>query len=402
MDAFGYLLEHQTGLILTPDGSTTATTTTTTTTTTTATTLIGAGGTPSKNGGAKTHIKSNHTIKALRALRDSNPSLLKKLSHKSQTTPQIDNPDNDTNDTCIEYWNSIQEIVHLNEDDHSLKGLDLGGLMVRVKTMMPFFNVLREKSEANGCTLEMLNLGGTDVPLSNLLQSLGAATTCSTDDEAKEADTSSSSLPCISIQKLYLSGCGISFQRNGIQDLISIIKQCPNIETLDLRYNDLKRPKNSNQQQSDDLESFFRVHLPHSSIEILHLEGNNIDNDIAGAIGDALSNPSSVLKELYLGSNKIQSNGAKSLASGLKSNNSLIKLYIEGNFIGDDGVEEFCVLLEERKKEKRTDMEEKDNCGGISVALEKLWVENNGVGKEMMKRLGRALQSDAVIGDILA
>ena len=115
-------LEHQSGLIQTPlDG-------TTTTITGTNTTAI----TSSNSNSTKTQIKSNQTIQALRALRDSNPSLSNKLNyHRSKTTNSntaVDAIDGDNDDTCIEYWNSIQEIVMLDETDHSITGLNLGAL----------------------------------------------------------------------------------------------------------------------------------------------------------------------------------------------------------------------------------------------------------------------------------
>lgn len=314
----------------------------------------------------KTSIKCQTTIIALRALRDSNPSLMSKLTHNAKNQ-------NINDDTCIEYWNSIQEILMLHDGDEChMKGLNLGGLMVRIKSMIPFMNALKSETGSIWRKLEILNLGGTDVLLEDLLQSL----------QSTENNTDK-----MSIQKLYLSGCSISYQRNGIQNLTSILQCCPNITTLDLRYNDLVKP-NQSEADKESLSSLFRDQLSHSNIEILHLEGNNINDDIVDAISDSLSNESCVLKELYLGSNKIEADGARKLALGLECNRVLTKLYIEGNYIGDKGVEEFCMILE--KSTKSGD----ESC----IALEKLWVENNGVGKEMMERLGQALQSESTIG----
>ncbi len=354
--------EHQTGLILTPledqiteEGDFLSKTTTE----------------------EKTPIKNQTTIHALRHLRDSNPSLLNKLTYHINGT-------NDENDTFIEYWNSIQEIVSLHDDDHSIIGLNLGGLMVRIKTLVPFIKVLCNNYIYD--KLKILNLGGTDIPLSNLL-------------EAFQLNTDKGS-----IEKLYLSGCSISYQRNGIQDLISIMKTntCSNLTTLDLRYNDLLK-SNQNESEKQDLMSFFRNVLSESKIEILHLEGNNLDDDIMESISYILSNSKYTLKELYLGSNKIQADGARYLAHSLYGNRVLQKLYLECNLIGNAGVEEFCVLLEKTKSKKLYLGEEGKTCGGDTqsdcIVLNKLWVENNGVGKEMMKRLGEALPSDSIIGD---
>jgi hypothetical protein len=150
----------------------------------------------------------------------------------------------------------------------------------------------------------------------------------------------------------------------------------------------------------DVLKTLFCTQLvsSQSKIEILHLEGNNINDNIMDALSDGfLSLSSSSIKELYLGSNKIQSRGAKILANKLKGNQMLQKLYIECNFIGDDGVEEFCLLLEEGKQHNVNDSNN-DSKSEFNIALEKLWVENSGAGKEMMERLGKSLESESTIG----
>jgi hypothetical protein len=398
-------LEHQTGLIQAPltDRSVTSIRTSTTTDATTDT---------SRSAKMTTKIKSPHTIKALQTLRDSNPSLLNKLTHKSKEIQQGTGVDIDIDDTCIEYWNSIQEMITLHDDDHSIKILNLGGLMVRIKTLIPFMSALMNDattSKNRESNLEVLNLGGTDIPLSNLLEALTqtqtqtTATSCDSDNDEKKTNEHNdydNSL-CTSIQKLYISGCSIPFQRDGIQNLTSILEHCPNITTLDLRYNDLQKPS-KNDHDMDVLKTLFRTQLvsSQSKIEILHLEGNNINDDIMDALSDGFSSSSSSpssIKELYLGSNKIQSCGAKILANKLKGNQVLQKLYIECNFIGDDGVEEFCLLLEEGKQHNVNDSNN-DSKSEFNIALEKLWVENNGAGKEMMERLGKALQSESTIG----
>ena len=345
---------------------------------------------------AKTTIKSNVTIEALRALRDSNPSLLNKLTFKAK--------ENHFNydDACVEYWNSVQDVISLNEDDHSLKCLNLGGLMVRIKTMIPFVDILKKYNAAN--KLEVVNLGGTDVLLSNLLQAVRFTDSANKNEEKSSEEES---VLFRSLQRLYISGCGISSQHDGIDHLCSIVKSMPNLTTLDLRYNDLQKPlarTNDKEDMNNSLKNFFQDTIPQSKIEALHLEGNNLNDDLMSSLSDALAKTTS-LKELYLGSNKIEAKGAELIASGLKSNQTLEKLYLEGNFIGDQGLEHFCLLLEGKQQigiNKEEDGKERitsEDDGNFNV-LEKLWVENNGVGKDMMKRFGKALQGGRAVVDL--
>lgn len=345
---------------------------------------------------AKTAIKSSSTIEALRALRDSNPSLLNKLNLKAKEYHINDD------DTCVEYWNSIQDVIILNEDDHSLKCLNLGGLMVRIKTMVPFVDTLKKYKTAN--KLEVMNLGGTDVPLTNLLQAVSIA---DSENRNEEKNSEESSFIFCSLKSLYISGCGISCQRDGIDNLCSIIKFIPNLTTLDLRYNDLQKPlsrTNNEEDMNKSLKYFLQDIIPQSKIEALHLEGNNLNDGVMRSLSDGLAKTAS-LKELYLGSNKIEAKGAEFIAKGLKSNQTVEKLYLEGNFIGDRGLEHFCLLLE-GKEHKGINMEEdgKEHIaaedGGNGNVLEKLWVENNGVGKDMMKRLGKALQGSRAVVEL--
>ncbi len=349
-----------------------------------------------------TPIKCTATIEALRALRDSNPSLLNKLEIKASEFQIVDSD----NDTYLEYWNSIQDVITLHDGDASLKCLNLGGLMVRIKTMTPFMDTLK-KSNMN--KLEVLNLGGTDIFLSNLLESIEGKRKR---PETNENEQSSSMNLFNSLQRLYLSGCGISCQRDGIETLCSILKHMPNLRILDLRYNDLQKtqPQHSVVKQggggggggeekeeldiNQPLKRFFENFLSQSNIEVLHLEGNNLGNDVMEALGKALANPNIKMRELYMGSNKIGAKGAELVVNGLKTNQTVEKIYLEGNYIGDEGAGHFCTLLE--GKQQKDD----DDGACATTVLEKLWVENNGVGKDMMKRLGIALQSSNVVVDL--
>mmetsp|Transcript_22947 Transcript_22947/g.28153 ORF Transcript_22947/g.28153 Transcript_22947/m.28153 type:complete len:350 (+) Transcript_22947:58-1107(+) len=321
-----------------------------------------------------TPLKRN-VVSALRILRDTNPSLKAKISR-----------DNAIDDIFLEHWNSVQEIITLN-DEFEIKKLNLGGMMVRIKTIVPFMEALAQSEHGN--QIRVLSLGGTDIPMSNLLKAMNVT-------HVANAGNGHESFPLTYIESLYLSGCGISSQRNGIRDLATILQHCTHLKTLDLRYNDLVSSTNHN-----DVIELIAECLPKTNIEVLHMEGNNINDDIAKGFKVALSSASIRWKELYLGSNNIKSRGAICIADGLKHNETLIKLYIECNFIGNEGTHAFIQVLGNQKMEDNENNSKDDKKIPVNIALQKLWVENNGVGKEMMRELGKALNSGSIIGDSL-
>ena len=284
---------------------------------------------------------SPQILEALRILRDANPSLKSKLNHANHVT-----------DEYITYWNKYQNVVVI--EDGNITGLNLGGLMVRLVDCVPFMRSLN----ANNLPLNMLNFGGTDIPMQNLLEGF------------REVSITILS----SLNALYLGGCGIA-SRKGVDSLNEILELCPSITTLDLRYNDFTC--------HDIVKLEPSLSSSKSKIEILHLEGNAIKCDGAKAIGEIIYN-TEYLKELYLGSNKIASNGAKALAEGLQRNSSIEKLYLESNSIGNVGADAFRVVILGHTENR-------------SKVLQKLYVDNNGIGKDAATSLGRALNSDGLI-----
>lgn len=357
--------EHQTGLLLFPDDSNNdnknhdviAPPTTTTTTSS------------SSNDSLRLPPA---VIKALRSLRDNNPSLQRKLNHGI-----IDNNDNDAlNDEMLSYWNRHQEIVILspsstaadnnssltsadNNNKSTCSGINLGGLMVRLVNVIPFFQTIEDEKLSSLVTT--LNFGGTDIPMDNLLQGVKLLS----DDRR------------MVITGLYLGGCGIACQKDGITYLSQTLELLPNLQTLDLRYNDL--------QGNDMINHLQHVLITTSNLQTLHLEGNSIKCNGATAIGNVLASPNSTIQELYLGANQIKSMGIKFLAEdGLRYNTYLKKLYLEGNSIGDEGAFALRdVLLEQSTRQTKV--------------LEHLYVDNNGLGKEAAMSLGRAVNSEAMI-----
>lgn len=291
-------------------------------------------------------------LKSLRILRDSNPHLKRKLKQSENDSDHIDE--------FLSYWNRYQNVVVVKStaSSHIFTGLNLGGLMTRIVDLIPFMESLAQNGVED---INMINLGGTDIPMKNLYASIIVG----------EGNLK----PVLgSLLSLYMGGCAIAPQR-GVNNLIQVLKLCSSVTTLDLRYNDF------NEKDIENLESVLSA----SQVEVLHLEGNEIKCHGAAVIGTILSKTGS-LKELYLGDNKIGPNGAKELARGLRSNSSLKKLYLESNYIGEEGAEAFRSVLMDQNERK---------C----KVLEKLYFTNNGIGENESRKLGRALNSDSLIED---
>jgi Ran GTPase-activating protein (RanGAP) involved in mRNA processing and transport len=330
-------IEHQTGLIIFPDDTTTAVPTTNNNNV-----VIAATATPNL---------PPAVIKALRSLRDNNPSLQRKLNHGIDN-----NSSSSAMDESLSYWNRYQEMVILSTDNNELIGVNLGGLMVRLVNCVPFFQVIEDEKMTS---LTTINFGGTDVGMDNLVEGV----------KLLSEDTKAT------IHGLYLGGCGIGC-RKGTDHLKQVLKLLSkNIQTLDLRYNDL---------EGKDWEDLEKALASASNLKILHLEGNVGKCQGAAAIGKVLAATNINLKELYLGANQIGTTGAKSLAEGLRNNTCLQKLYLEGNSIGDEGAIALRdVLLDQRSRQCKV--------------LEHLYVDNNGLGKEAATTLGRAVNSETMI-----
>ena len=337
-------IEHQTGLIF-PDAAA-------------ATAIIASPTTNNINDATATPSLPPAVIKALRSLRDNNPSLQRKLNHG------IDNNNSSSSaaaavDESLGYWNRYQEMVILSPDNNDFIGINLGGLMVRLVNVVPFFQAVQE--DEKWTFLTTINFGGTDVGMDNLLE---AVKLLSKDTKAL-------------ISGWYLGGCGIG-SRKGTKHLKGVIELLSNnLKTLDLRYNDLEG------NDLVELESALSSSAS-SNLQILHLEGNLLKCQGAAAIGNVLATAKSNLKELYLGDNQIGSTGITSLAEGLRTNTSLDTLYLEGNAIGDEGAIALRdVLLDQRSRECKV--------------LVHLYVDNNRLGKEAATTLGRAVNSESMI-----
>ncbi|XP_060116748.1 leucine-rich repeat-containing protein 71 [Heteronotia binoei] len=118
--------------------------------------------------------------------------------------------------------------------------------------------------------------------------------------------------------------------------LISILPTCPNLKVLSLEGNPLPE------------RSFHKLIGEDSTLAHVSLRNNDIDDEAATLIGQALSSLRSSNKSLAsinLSYNRITDTGAASLANGLRLNRSLLSLSLSHNHIGDEGAIKLAEIL---------------------------------------------------------
>jgi len=206
------------------------------------------------------------------------------------------------------------------------------------------------------CRLQTLNLGGTDLPISDMEKVLKEITD--------------------SIECLYLGGNGL--RDEGVKAVSTWMQSSSptKLKKLDLRYNDIG---------SEGMQALCEG-LKDSNVVFLYMEGNQLGDEGVRALADLLKEESCKLLEVYLGANRVEAKGAAQLASSLKTNKRVSKIYLESNNIGVEGADAFREVLEEGKGES---------------SLKNLYVDDNNIGKAGSKRLAAALNSGAVIGNLL-
>ena len=241
------------------------------------------------------------------------------------------------------------------DDNGVVTGLDLGGM--RLRSLEPA--LLSDLAPS----LVTLNLANTDLPLT---------------DQARAAICQLGKL-----EVLCLGGNGINDER--IEEVVDIVTRCgKSLTRLDLRYNDLG-PKG--------IETLCRAIVDGQceKLSCLHLEGNKVGADGCLHIAETLGNSS--ISELYLGDNGIGPAGAAYFANALETKGTkLEKLFLEGNQIKAEGAEALAKALEGLWSKSKD---------GADITLRHLYCDNNGVGKDGMKRLALALRSPTAVGDSL-
>jgi hypothetical protein len=156
------------------------------------------------------------------------------------------------------------------------------------------------------------------------------------------------SLPPL-ITEFTLTSRGSSVTVNGINACLGKILGCPKLVKLDLSGNNIG---------DDGAKAIADALKVNHSLETLYLNDNNIGDDGAKAIADALKDNKS-LDKLDLDDNKIDDDGAKAIADALKVNHRLESLLLRNNNISADGKEYLLSLLVEWLLRRKMEMEMK-------------------------------------------
>jgi len=309
-------------------------------------------------------------------------------SPSSSSTAAIISDDDAPNPSLQSAWNPDKVTF---DDDGVVISLDLGGR--RLHRGFPCDPTLVFSTFASHLTT--LNLAGTDIPLDDCLAILRVLLRSSGDDDDDGGSRSGGRI----LKNLHLGGNGLGSKGASAIAASGVLSR--SVTKLDLRYNDidvdgiaaicdalLETNNDNNNNNNDDYTN---------NIHHLYLEGNYFGDEGCASLSKLLSSPQCSIREIYLGQNRIGPAGARSLASSLRSNDTLSKMYLEGNHIGEEGAAAFCEMMEGRR-------EEAEGAAGASTTttspLKYLYVDNNNIGKEMSNRLARALGNDNAIADI--
>lgn len=274
----------------------------------------------------------------------------------------------------ISSWQAQPQQAVQFDDDGYVTLLDIGGK--RLHRGYPCS--IKDTIGALSTKLTTLNVAGTDLPRNDMLAIL--------------------QLPHIRqhLECLYAGGNG--WGDDGVMAMATEYflsshthttqTTTTNLVTLDLRFNDI----------SGSGMTALCERLP-SSVQQLYLEGNQVGDEGAAALAKLLEEQATALlqkdgdgstsmglREIFLGANGIGPDGAKALANSLRHNQTLSKLYLEGNHIGLEGANAFSSVLEELQQQGKN-------------ALKNLYVDNNQIGKDGSKRLAQALNSGTAIGE---
>lgn len=209
-----------------------------------------------------------------------------------------------------------------------------------------------------------------DVFSSSLLETARVLDLANTDLTAEDIAGILSHCSTTKLQQLHLGGNALGDE--GLRVLANVLPTL-SLDMVALRYNDIG---------PGGAAVLSELILGGCSWNILYMEGNPLGDEGAKAMAKSLAN----LKEVYLGQTRIGIEGAKALATEVLSSESrLQKLYLEGNDLQDEGARAFWELLE-----TKTDPNQRK--------LERLYVDNNGIHKDNMLRLGKALNSITMVG----
>ncbi len=132
---------------------------------------------------------------------------------------------------------------------------------------------------------------------------------------------------------------GLNQKKLNDQDMILVVQQAiikKNCQELNLQCNEIT---------SQGASILADALINNTNLQILYLHDNQILDSGVQYLSQALATKNFTLKTLDLGSNDITDEGAEYLAEMLKSNRTLIHLYLRNNQIGNRGIEALANTL---------------------------------------------------------
>ena len=125
-------------------------------------------------------------------------------------------------------------------------------------------------------------------------------------------------------------------QNGGDQVVAATLGNCTNLKNIDLHECNMS---------DEQLLSIVGAIRGLTSLVVLNLHNNRIGNTVCEALATLLRDPNSNLRIIYLGSNDIHNDGATTLANALLNNTKLRILNLHGNPINQSVVDIFARLL---------------------------------------------------------
>ena len=195
---------------------------------------------------------------------------------------------------------------------------------------------------------------------------------------------------CFSLKEIKLENC---LSSNGVTALVESIKNCTNLQTLDLYSNNIG--SNGAVALGEGLKSC-------TNLQKLYLNSNNIGSNGAVALGEGLKSCTN-LQALGLSFNSIGSNGAVALGEGLKSCTNLQTLYLNSSNICSNGAVALGEGLKSCTNLQTLDLDSNNIGTNGAVALgeglksctnlQKLYLNSNNIGSNGAVALGEGLKS---------
>ena len=177
--------------------------------------------------------------------------------------------------------------------------------------------------------------------------------------------------PTLTEFRLWSKGSAVTV--NGINACLGQIVGCLQLMTLDLSGNNI---------DDDGAKMIANALIDNNSLKTLYLSSNNIASDGAKAIADAIKG-NHCLESLILGSNNICDDGAKAIADTIKVNHSLKRLDLRDNKIDDNGAKDITDALKVNQGLKTLNLRNNQISAECKTYLSKLEQEFKDVNREI-------------------